>query len=368
MRKDIFIDSNDNGRKYICIENINGKKWIIDKKNLTIGLEIYEPASFKGKLFKKIIPHCLLFIKVLKFFKVTEKKLVLDGEIEKYIEEYFGKYTTISVFYGTPSIHQKITVQVNRKNEILGYVKISELNMIGELFYKEAEILNSLTLKGVKSIPAAINVSCRDNFFYFAQSTEKKVFSYTVNTILKQHYEFIKMLGIKTSTKINFYESDYNKMLSRLRGNIGLECLNEKKQIILTTIKTIEEYFQGDLRSFGFYHGDFTPWNVFITNNKLFVFDFEYSRETYPLYLDLFHFYTQIKMLIENKKAEEILDDFERERKKFSLFFDNVDLMYSAYLLSIIELYTSRNDGILKREEMKYMSIWLNMLEILISK
>jgi len=37
-------------------------------------------------------------------------------------------------------------------------------------------------------------------------------------------------------------------------------------------------------------HGDFTPWNTFVQGGRLYVFDWEYARDDWPVGFDLTHF------------------------------------------------------------------------------
>ena len=48
-------------------------------------------------------------------------------------------------------------------------------------------------------------------------------------------------------------------------------------------------------------HGDFTPWNVMVKNDKLHCIDLELGRRQIPVLFDLFHFVYQSNILIGNK-------------------------------------------------------------------
>ncbi len=57
-------------------------------------------------------------------------------------------------------------------------------------------------------------------------------------------------------------------------------------------------------------HGDFTPWNMYTTDSRLHVFDWELARYE-PLGYDLFHFVLQSGCLIHRSSASQILDRVE---------------------------------------------------------
>ena len=47
-------------------------------------------------------------------------------------------------------------------------------------------------------------------------------------------------------------------------------------------------------------HGDFTPWNIFLSRSQLHVYDWEMAQESLPLLYDLFHFVYQASISQEN--------------------------------------------------------------------
>lgn len=56
-------------------------------------------------------------------------------------------------------------------------------------------------------------------------------------------------------------------------------------------------------------HGDFTPWNMFVKNEILHVYDWELFKEEMPLGFDAFHFIIQNGILIDRKPWVEIEDE-----------------------------------------------------------
>jgi thymidylate kinase len=55
-----------------------------------------------------------------------------------------------------------------------------------------------------------------------------------------------------------------------------------------------------------FCHGDFTPWNMFVKDDKLHVYDWELSKQEMPVGYDMLHFIIQKGILIERKPWIEI--------------------------------------------------------------
>jgi len=53
-------------------------------------------------------------------------------------------------------------------------------------------------------------------------------------------------------------------------------------------------------------HGDFTPWNQFVADGKIHVYDWELSKEEMPILYDAFHFIFQSTTLIQKGDSEAI--------------------------------------------------------------
>ena len=62
----------------------------------------------------------------------------------------------------------------------------------------------------------------------------------------------------------------------------------------------------GQTLSFAFAHGDFTPWNCWLTPQGLALYDLELAQPEAPLLYDLFHFVTQQALLVTRQPAAAI--------------------------------------------------------------
>ena len=137
---------------FFTFTNREGKMWSIPYKNTSIGFEIYEPSGKKGILLKKY--NCLLKSSVFRlFFKIELERIELTDSLMNILQRYYGENFEYSIFYGTPSVDQKITIQIYRGNSILGYCKIGQSMKVQKLFEYEASMLEFLNKKGVKNIP-----------------------------------------------------------------------------------------------------------------------------------------------------------------------------------------------------------------------
>ena len=74
--------------------------------------------------------------------KIKKKNLALNEKIYDCIKLYFQCDFDYSIFLGTPSKHQKTTIQVFREKKILGYCKITNSKQLFDIFSDEKKLLD----------------------------------------------------------------------------------------------------------------------------------------------------------------------------------------------------------------------------------
>lgn len=113
-------------------------------------------------------------------------------------------------------------------------------------------------------------------------------------------------------------------------------------------------------------HGDLTPWNSFIVQDKFFAFDLEYFKCSYTPFHDLFHFFTQEMLYNKYANAEKIYLKYKGIRKLFFKDTDKADLFYLSYLLMIFEFYLNRDNGILNERIKECMGTWATLIKYIL--
>ena len=108
-------------------------------------------------------------------------------------------------------------------------------------------------------------------------------------------------------------------------------------------------------------HGDFTPWNMFVEKNRLFVFDFEYAAKSYPPGLDRYHFFTQTAVFERKWGVDDIMAFM---ASKEGAWIDK--RVYRLYLIEIISRFTTREAGKVTGKAATPFALWSNLLEKLI--
>ena len=108
-------------------------------------------------------------------------------------------------------------------------------------------------------------------------------------------------------------------------------------ELVAKRIDAVVERMSGKRVRYGAYHGDFTPWNMFVEGGELFVFDWEYAGMSYPEGLDRYHFWMQTAIHEKHWGAEEL--------RRYMCSADGAWIdreMLEMYLLDVMSKYVMR--------------------------
>lgn len=339
---------------YISITNAEGKTWIVPKKNMVTALEIYQPVTKSGKILKLALPIATKFGFIPIAHNEVEIEDIVPKSILEKIQQYFGSSNyQLSYFSGSPGTHMKPTIQVSSDRKILGYVKYTDNIEIKKLFDNEEIILNLLRKKGERAVPNCLFNDKIDDFYIFIQDTKKKLHARIMHKMSGVYTLFLHDLYQKTKILDSYENTDFFSMLNDLKCK--LKVLSEEDQIVvMKAINRVNNYYFSKSKvEFGVCHRDFTPWNTCMVNKKLYVFDWEYAKESYPCGIDLARLYVELKRREERKTNKEIIQQYKEENKS--------TLSLISYLLDNIDIYLNRG----KADDMKIVNQSLELLQVL---
>lgn len=347
------------GEKFYRFGNSDGKYWIMPARDMRTAMNLYQPSGIKGKMVKALLPMLHGISPVRKAIHATTLHCSLGKELHALLYNMFGTEVEFSVFEGTPSVHRKITMQLSSGRHILGYCKLSTSSDIKALFDKENKMLAWLGSKGMKGIPQVLHCGILDSGVHiFVQSTVKTRSSAVIHEWGALQERFLAKLHEKTKQAVCFEESDYCRTLDLLEKHLDWLPDNVEPAVIARIAANIKEIFSGREVEFSAYHGDFTPWNMFVEKNMLFVFDFEYAAKSYPPGLDRYHFFTQTAVFEKGWGAKEI-----------TAFMNSMEgawikkQEYTLYLLDIISRFTVREGKKVEGGEKELFAIWNNLIK-----
>lgn len=352
----------ENSEPFYRIANNDGKIWFMPVKNMRTAMNLYQPSGRNGKLLKALFPllHWLPF----PWQKLNVEKIrcsLSDNLYRRLCELFSVDRLEFAVFCGTPSVHQKLTVQLSRGNKILGYCKISDNQEVGEMFTGESDILTHLHNCGVKDIPISLYAGVwYGGIALFVQSTCKTNRSRVEHEWGTLHEAFLNNLYATTRQKLQFEQTDYYHILIKLCRHLCWLPSDDMRATVKSAIDKVIGNNSGKEVEYCAYHADFTPWNMFVESGRLFVFDWEYAGMTYPPLLDRYHFFTQTAVFARRWTAKEIMD--------FMLSNDSSWInkeTYILYLLDVIARFTIREKGNVSGDIAHSMEIWNELLKYL---
>lgn len=344
---------------YYTIRNRDGKVWLMPSTDLRTAMELYQPSGPKGKLLKRGFPWVHRIGAIRNLIHVESTSYELPQALRDVIAESFKVSSfNLSIFFGSPGPRQKTTIQIFNRNEILGYVKLSDDRKIADLFRKETDVLNFLKACDITNVPTVLYCDKIATEWVFIQSTSKSTRSTSSNRITTNHIQFAKELFEHTRRTLNFEQTDlYSDILylKSIRDTFG----PQDWKILSESMSTLENHFEG-IVAFGFMHGDFTPWNTYIEKSKLYAFDFEYAGYSYPPYMDIIHFILQICILVKNQSIDETYKTL--RSKEYLLPVTDKKHLILSYLIRTFSHYSRLFDGRFDPQDRSY-KIWIGLMD-----
>ena len=349
------------GKTFYLFTNQDGKSWLMPKHHLRTALMLYQPSSWKGKILKKVLSIPIMAMLVRYMLHIEPQRCELKEDINNLLCELFEtNKLDFSIFFGTPSIHQKMTIQLSKDNKILGYCKVTEQIEVWNNFKREFLFLDDLYKKGIRDIPQGLYCEKRgDGICIFVQSTTKSLKSRYPHKWLSVHERFLAHLNDKTKQKLQFEETDFYSAFVFLKHR--LDWLNEKdNETVKKALKYIKSVFANKVVEFSVFHGDFTPWNMFMEKGHLFVFDWEYAMRTCPPGLDKYHFFIQTQIFEQHHNIDKIWKNYLNQHTIRN------NTYFLCYFLLIISFYVKRSDTKEIFNAEPNIPIWIGLISKLI--
>lgn len=342
------------------IENKDGKVWLMPVRRLRTAMHLYQPSGRNGKLLKRWFPllHRLPLLKQKLHIETTRCSLAEDL-YDKLCKLFNRDRLEFAVFCGTPCVHQKLTIQLSSGDNILGYCKVSDSKEVAELFSRESNILGKLYKAGVHNVPKIMYVGeWRNGVHLLVQTTRKTDRSQVIHDWGHLHDGFLRDMAVKTKQRLVFEETDYYKILNELSMHLDWLPSDEGRELVRGVLEKVLNKNKHKMVEYGAYHADFTPWNTFVEQGELFVFDWEYAQMTYPPMLDRYHFFTQTAMFEKHWYSDEIMAYVESAEGDW---IDKTE--YQFYLLDIIARFTLRERGHFSGDVAHSINVWTETLK-----
>ena len=288
---------------YLALPDGRGYFLPLNSRKATVnGLSLYAPQKNKAKLLKSVFKVGL----ISGFARFWVPKINLDfRKLEELLAEIFScSNLSLAVSLGTPGYYRKPVIQVmNKEGKVLGYIKIGWNEKTQNLLKNEILILQRLQEKNFPFLVPKIIFNGKWNEYYLCvQSAPLQKVNPAPQDWSPIYEEVVKGMASFNLKHLLLEESNFWKNLSKRVNQIENTYWRY----------TIEKYMKKILNccnqpiAFHLAHGDFAPWNAFLVNGNLYLYDWEYASEEMPAGYDIFHFTVQKAWLVDEKTPEAI--------------------------------------------------------------
>lgn len=372
-------------------ENINHKKndtfyfvpnpdstirWIYPKSlKKPSFLSFYSTSSTRAKILASIFRLSFYF----RLNKKIELEVFKDSIIDRIIKQY--KDFNYSIFTGTIGINRKAIIELNQNNSTKYFVKVALTEQSKDLINNEKEILNELNKYQYQSLTIPKIVESDENYITIDNIAPKnQTQSSTLNEI---HLNALDEIYSKTIDNKSIKNSTYFEIIKENIAELSNRSLNKnfdknKIQILIKNMKTILESLNTEKEiSFAYGHNDFTPWNMFVENNHLYLFDWELAKKDIVLLYDFFHFIFQSQILISKSDYKSIYEVIvtlikNNSRLKNIVQKYNIDINenYKLYLLYTVSYYLDKYNNQEKLHDQVFwlIDVWFDAFNDLVDK
>lgn len=328
-------------------------------------LALYQPSLKKAKLRKAVA----YYLAKLGFAMVWARWLMLIWQTEApdvgkglpfLLREHFGEEIEFALFTGTPGYLRKPTIQImDLSGAILGYCKVATNSQTEEVVENEARILKLLSNidLGAATVPELIFCGgLSDGMTALVQSTKKQHLSSAPLSPNAVHGDFLARLFEQTRQEMQFLESagclEVRERLLRLGADAGERLMRE----LLAAFEWSSGMLESAKVPLCLAHRDFTPWNTFLTGERLYVFDWEFARSNWIPLADAFHFVLQKGILVDHAEEgllwERLTGEASEEGKFLKDYVMNTGIgesisraLMAFYLVDMITTYLLHYEG-----------------------
>jgi hypothetical protein len=350
------------------INNPDGSiRWLFPSKETSASfLQLFNPGTIKSRfLFNltKIVWNLNLGSRLVSgtiklqlslFLKIKEIYNLNDKE-------------SISIFTGTKGAAQKAVIEIHTNNQSKEFIKISFSDESKKLINNEIDMITNLSKYDLTTLSLPV-VTGKVNGCYKLSNIKPQI------TVSHDRITAIHMRAIAELYALSHERKQVVETAAWHTIQTNMEWL--KREIVFSRTNHVE----GSIRliqllrklynqlpidesvAVSVSHGDFTPWNMYTDENRLFVYDWELARNGIPMLFDLYHFSFQTVILQQHKDFNAVNEAINKWMKQplakqlVSKYHINTELHFKIYLLFTISYYLRQY---LSEKELPIQSKWM---------
>lgn len=342
----------DDSKEFLFFNNTDQSiRWIVPaENNKPFFLELYNSNTLKGNVIRKTIE---LSYNLHMQSNLASGKFYLEQKEKTNIELLIGNTNKkgYSVFTGTKGINRKAIIEIHDQKNITHFIKVALDEKPLELINNERHMLTSLSKYDFSSLSIP-TPSEQVEPYYVKLTNVKPEITISSNRITEIHVKALTELYSKSNSRKPIREtSAWDAISNQLQlmesdPSINSEISPNKVYRIINALVNIHNDIHVDeLIPVSICHGDFTPWNMYMDKNRLYLYDWELSENNMPMLFDLFHFIFQTEILINQGSWERVVQRIHKTMEETGAkelkdtFGINIDLHLKLYLLFNISYY-----------------------------
>lgn len=270
----------------------NARWWLISLQNRHVtasSLALFQPLLRSARLMKAVV--VLLSMLGLSCLWARQK-VYISGVPD--LGRWFPGAAKLSYAYftGTDSPHRKVAVQImDSHGKLLGFAKLSRNPAVAALLHHEAAMLHRVQALSLKSVhtPGVLFIGQSGDAALLVTDTLKTGCTRSINTFTAAHRAFLQELATATTDEAPRMVAELAAELAARIGCVSTRLDERWLHRLEATTARLATYKELALAT-GLSHGDFTPWNTFIVQGRLYAFDWEYAAGATPFSNDILHF------------------------------------------------------------------------------
>ena len=370
---------------YALVPNRHKPQWLIlldNQRVASASLRLYNPQSLKGKLFKHIVSNLAYLGIQLVWGRdrllVASKRDAQDASLTKFLQELlYVRDICLAFSMGTPGYYRKTTAQVmSRDGRVLAYAKIASTPQTQKLLMQEAKVLCRLAELHLSAgyVPRLLYAGQFHETELIVQSAPSGKTRRGSRRLDKKHIEFLAEIFNQTSTRKSFLESDYWIHIKKDVESLQERIRDEWQKRLQNGLNICESALANKVIPLGLCHRDFVPWNTYLEQGRLYVFDWEYAIEEGIPFWDIFHFVSFPAMLVARCSGKQLIDRWwGRElRQLLTQYAENISadvafvpVCFLLYLIEVSCFYLDMfaRDGLQDTQRQWLQRTWAEMLD-----
>ncbi|HNT79681.1 MAG TPA: phosphotransferase [Bacteroidia bacterium] len=326
-------------------------RWIVpSENNKPYFLELYNSNTLKGSLIRKSIE---LSYKLNMPSNLASGRFYLEHSVHTHIDALLNKSQGegYSIFTGTKGENRKAIIEIHDQNNITHFIKVALDKKPLELINNERHMLTSLSKYDFSSL--SIPTPSEQVEPYFVKLTNVKPdIIISSNRITEIHLRALIELYSKSNSAKAIGETGawdaISNQLQLLENDPSIHSEIDASKVYKILNALVDIHNQIDINKIvpvSICHGDFTPWNMYMDKNRLYLYDWEMSDNNMPMLFDLFHFIFQTEVLINHGSWDEVefkIDEMlqlPHAKELINKFGIDIDLHLKLYLLFNISYY-----------------------------